>query len=149
MSGLESPVFCADLKKGAPGSYDIGFIDSSKHTGSITYVNVNTANGFWEFTGAGYGVGSGSFKKLSIDGIMDTGTTLLLLPDAVVNGYYEQVDGAQMDNSQGGYTFSCDATLPDLTLGIGSYKAVVPGDYINFAPTGDGNSKSPAPSLDP
>jgi hypothetical protein len=118
-----------------------------KHTGSITYVSVNSAQGFWEFTGAGYAVGSGTFKTLSIDGIMDTGTTLLLLPDAVVNAYYAKVSGAQFDNSQGGYTFSCESTLPDLTLGIGSYKAVVPGDYINFAPTGDGDSESLLPLL--
>jgi Eukaryotic aspartyl protease len=141
-SGLQSPVFTADLKKGAPGTYDFGFTDSSKHTGSISYVSVNNAQGFWEFTGTGYGVGSSSFKKLSIDGIMDTGTTLLLLPDAVVNAYYAQVSDAQYDNSQGGYTFSCEDNLPDLALGIGSAKFVVPGSYINFAPTGNGDSKS-------
>jgi len=35
---LQADVFTADLKKGAPGSYDFGFIDSTKYTGSITYV---------------------------------------------------------------------------------------------------------------
>jgi aspergillopepsin I len=73
---------------------------------------------------------------------MDTGATLLLLPDAVVNAYYAQVSDAQYDNSQGGYTFSCEDNLPDLTLGIGSANFVVPGSYINFAPTGNGDSKS-------
>ena len=139
-SGLASPVFTADLKKGAPGTYDFGFIDASKHTGSIAYVSVDSSQGFWEFTGAGYAVGTASFKSLSIDGIMDTGTTLLLLPDAVVDAYYAKVSGAQYDDSQGGYTFDCDNTLPNLTLGIGSYKAVVPGSYINFAPVSDGSS---------
>jgi hypothetical protein len=38
------------------------------------------------------------------------------------------------DSSQGGYTFPCSATLPNLTLGIGSYHAVVPGEYINYSP---------------
>jgi hypothetical protein len=27
-------------------------IDSEKYTGSITYISVNSTNGFWEFTGA-------------------------------------------------------------------------------------------------
>lgn len=134
MSSLASPVFTADLKKGTPGTYDFGFIDSSKYTGSISYTSVNTANGFWEFTGSGYAVGSGSFKSLSIDAIADTGTTLLLLPDSVVSAYYKQVKGAKNSNSQGGYIFPCSATLPDFTFGVGSYRGVIPGSYMNYSP---------------
>lgn len=130
---LSENVFTVDLKKGAPGTYDFGFIDGSKHTGNITYTSVSTANGFWEFTGTGYKVGSGSFKTASIDAIADTGTTLLLLDDDIVSDYYDQVDGAQYDNSQGGYTFSCDADLPDFAVGIEDYHAVIPGSYLNYA----------------
>ena len=133
-AGLPSPVFTANLKKGVPGTYDFGFIDASKHTGSITYVNVKTSNGFWEFTSNGYAVGSGAFTSSSIDAIADTGTTLLYLPATVVTAYYRQVSGAQNSQQQGGYIFPCSATLPSITLGIGSYRAVVPGSYINYAP---------------
>ncbi|KAG9930366.1 aspartic endopeptidase Pep1, partial [Aureobasidium melanogenum] len=42
---LAKQVFTADLKKGAPGSYGFGYIDSTKYTGSITYVNLNSNNG--------------------------------------------------------------------------------------------------------
>ncbi len=134
MSSLASPVFTANLKKGTPGAYDFGFIDSSKYTGSITYTPVNTANGFWEFTGSGYAVGTGSFKKLRIDAIADTGTTLLLVPDSVVSAYYAKVSGAAYDNNQGGYVFPCSAKLPSFTFGVGSYRGVIPGSYINYAP---------------
>lgn len=137
---LAAPLFTADLMKGAPGSYDFGFIDSSKYTGAITYVPVNSANGFWEFTGNGYAVGTSSFVSTSIDAIADTGTTLLLVPQSVVTAYYRQVRGARNNVQQGGYTFPCSATLPSITLGIGSYKAVVPGDYINYAPISAGSS---------
>ena len=34
---LAANVFTADLQAGKPGSYDFGFIDSSKYSGSITY----------------------------------------------------------------------------------------------------------------
>lgn len=133
-SSLNKALFTADLKYHASGTYDFGSIDSSKHTGSITYVDVDDSQGFWEFTGTGYAVGSGSFKSTSIDTIADTGTTLIYVPDAVVTAYYKGVSGASYDSSQGGYTFPCSADLPDLTLGVGSYKAVVPGEYINYAP---------------
>jgi aspergillopepsin I len=140
---LSSNLFTVDLKKGAPGTYDFGFIDNSKHTGQITYTPVDSSQGFWEFTSTGYGIGNGSFKKSNIDAIADTGTTLLLMDDAVVSAYYKQVRSAKYDNSQGGYTFPCSTTLPSFSVGIGSYHAAIPGSFMNFAPTDDsGSSKS-------
>jgi Eukaryotic aspartyl protease len=68
-SSLADPVFAVDLKHGSPGSYDFGFIDSSKYSGSITYVTVDTSQGFWEFTASGYAIGSGSTRSSSIDAI--------------------------------------------------------------------------------
>ena len=85
-------------------------------------------------------MGSGSFQSSSIDAIADTGTTLILIEDSIVEAYYNAVDGAQYDRSQGGYTFDCSADLPDFTLGIGTYRAVVPGSFINFAPLEAGSS---------
>ena len=95
---------------------------------------MNSANFFWEFTSSGYAVGSGSFVSGSIDAIADTGTSILLLPPEICIAYYEQVDDAQYDYEQAGFVFPCSATLPDITLGIGSYHATVPGSYINYAP---------------
>lgn len=128
------------MKKGAPGSYDFGFIDSSKYTGDITYTAVNNGQGFWEFTGTGYGVGNGQFQSSSIDAIADTGTTLILVDDDIVSAYYGEVNGAQYDNSQGGYTFDCSSDLPDFILGIENTKFTVPGSFVNFAPITDGSS---------
>jgi aspergillopepsin I len=137
---LAANVFTADLVAGAPGSYDFGFIDASKYTGSIAYTDIDTSNGFWEFTGTGYAIGTASFKSSSIDAIADTGTTLILLDDSIVDAYYKKVSGASYDDSQGGYVFSCSATLPSFTLGIGSYHAIIPGTYMNYAPTDDSGS---------
>lgn len=140
-SSLSSPLFTVDLKKNAPGSYNFGFIDDSKYTGAITYVPVDSSRGFWEFTSEGYSVGSsGSFKSVSIDAIADTGTTLLYLPDAVVQDYYRAVPSASYSSDQGGYVFPCNAPLPSISLGIGTYKATIPGPFINYAPTDDTGS---------
>lgn len=133
-STLSAPLFTVNLKKGAPGSYDFGYINSTKYNGAITYVNVDTRNGFWEFISNGYAVGSGGFTSASIDAIADTGTSLLYLPPAVVSAYYARVSGASYDSAQGGYTFPCNSTLPSITLGIGRYRAVVPGSYVVYAP---------------
>lgn len=139
-SGLSAPLFTSDLKKGAPGSYDFGYIDTSKYTGDITYTPVDNSRGFWGFTSSGYTVGSGSAVSDSIPAIADTGTSLLLLPDDIVSAYYAQVSGAQNSNTDGGYIFDCSAALPDLSFAIEGYNAVVPGSYINYAPVSSGSS---------
>lgn len=41
-----------------------------------------------------------------------------------------------------GYTFPCSATLPPLTLGLGVYQAVVPGEYLNYARVQDISTSS-------
>jgi aspergillopepsin I len=138
--GSIAPVFTADLKKGAAGTYGFGFVDPAAYSGSITYVPVVTANGFWEFSGNGYAIGKGGFVTLAIDAIVDTGTTLLYLPQNVVTAYYAQVSGATNSAAEGGYVFPCSAALPDLVLGIAGYKATVPGNYLNYAPLITGGS---------
>lgn len=61
-ANLQDPVFTADLKKAAPGSYDFGFIDNSKYTGSIAYTPVDNSQGVWGFTADSYSIGSSSQK---------------------------------------------------------------------------------------
>ncbi|PSK46114.1 aspartic protease SNP2 [Elsinoe australis] len=138
-SSLAAPLFTVRLRKGAAGTYDFGFIDSSKYSGAITYVPVNNGQGFWGFTAGGYQIGSGAAVSTSIgSAIADTGTTLLYLPSSVVTAYYRQVSSATFDNDQGGYVVSCSATLPNFTVKIGTGSFVVPGSYINYAPIGNG-----------
>lgn len=139
-SALDSPLFTANLKKGEPGSYNFGYIDSTEYTGAITYTNVDNSQGFWGFTSSGYTVGSGTAVTESIPAIADTGTSLLLLPDDVVSAYYAQVSGSSNSQADGGYIFDCTATLPDITLTIEGYAAVVPGSYMNYAPISSGSS---------
>lgn len=135
-SSLSKPLFTVDLKKNAPGSYNFGFIDKSKYTGTITYVPVDSSRGFWQFTTKGYSVGSKySLKSVSFNAIADTGTTLLYLPDVIVQDYYSAIPSASYSSSQGGYVFPCNASLPSFSLGIGTYTAVIPGPFINYAPT--------------
>lgn len=133
---FEQNLFTVDLKHGQPGTYDFGYIDDNKYTGEIIYTNINSAQGFWEFTGTGYGIGDGYFQEQAIDAIVDTGTTLLLMDDSIVEGYYSQVTGAKMDVTQGGYVFPCSAELPDFVLGIGSGQATIPSSLMTLGNIG-------------
>ncbi|KAI0601438.1 eukaryotic aspartyl protease [Biscogniauxia sp. FL1348] len=138
---LASPLFTANLKAAEPGNYNFGFIDTSEFTGEITYVPVNTSSGFWQFTASGFSIGSsGAATSLAHEAIADTGTTLLLVPDAIASAYYAQVPGAtDATQTAGGYVFPCGAALPDYHALIGSYTATIPGEFMRFAPV-DGDS---------
>ena len=137
---FDQNVFTADLKHNAPGTYDFGYIDDSKYTGEITYTDVDSSQGFWEFTGTGYGVGKGNFTEQSIDAIADTGTTLLLMDDDIVAAYYSQVKGAKLDSQQGGYTFPCSAKLPDFFFGFGAGTSTIPASLMSLGAVSSGSS---------
>lgn len=142
-SSLAQPVFTADLKKGAPGTYTFGAIDQTAFQGDLTFVNVDNSQGFWQFSSESFAVNNGSTQQATKGGqaIADTGTTLLLADPIIVNGYYAQVQGAQNNAQAGGFTVPCDAQLPDLDLDVGgNYVARISGADLNFSPV-SGNSK--------
>lgn len=143
MNSLAEPLFTADLRAAAPGAYEFGRIDTSKFTGQMTWVPVNAAKGFWQFTSESFAVGTGAPQTSTKGGqaIADTGTTLILADPKVAEAYYSQIDGAKNDQAAGGFTVPCNAQLPDLMLDVGGTMAKVKGSDINFAPV-DQASKS-------
>ncbi|KOS21874.1 Endothiapepsin [Escovopsis weberi] len=133
-SSLKAPLFTANLKHQADGTYNFGFIDSSEFRGPINYVPVDNSQGFWGFTASGYSVNGKHISNSSISGIADTGTTLLLLPDSIVSSYYSRVGSAKLNDQLGGYVFSCSERLPDFSFGVGSGSITIAGELMNYAP---------------
>ncbi|KAK1758822.1 penicillopepsin [Echria macrotheca] len=137
MPTLAEPVFTADLRPNAVGAYEFGRIDSTKFTGQMAWVPVNSSDGFWQFPTSGFAVGNTAnpVRTATSQAIADTGTTLMLVSQDVADGYYSQVPGAKNDATAGGITVPCDATLPDLFVDVGGvYTARIKGSDINFAP---------------
>ncbi len=129
----------------AAGNYNFGFIDPTEFIGPLSFIPINATSGFWQFPASGFSIAepknatssnstTGVFVPIAHTAIADTGTTLLLLPAALVQAYYYQLPGAKTSASEGGWVFPCSATPPDLVLHIGTYRAVVPGDLMKFAP---------------
>lgn len=129
-STLDSDLFVADLRHNTAGSYTFGAIPSAAT--NIGYTALDKSQGFWGFsTTTDYGDASGS--------IADTGTTLLLLPDDIVNSYYSNIQSAQFDNNEGGVVFDCSENPPDFNFSVGGKTIRIPGSYINYAPDNSGS----------
>ncbi|KAK0105359.1 Type I transmembrane sorting receptor [Cadophora gregata] len=134
---LKAPLFVAHLPRQASGSFDFGYIDASKHSGTVQYATVDSSGGFWEFPSTSFKVGSTVHPQSGFTAIADTGTTLLLTGDTAVDTYYASVPGAQYSSSQGGYIFPCSATLPSFSVRIGSTAyATIPGSLMSFGSAG-------------
>ncbi|AEO53939.1 hypothetical protein MYCTH_2295885 [Thermothelomyces thermophilus ATCC 42464] len=143
LESLEMGLFTANLKKAEPGNYNFGFIDETEFVGPLSFIDVDSTDGFWQFDATGYSIQlpepSGNitgtpFRAVAHTAIADTGTTLLLLPPGIAQAYYWQVQGARQAPEVGGWVMPCNASMPDLTLHIGTYKAVIPGELIPYAP---------------
>lgn len=69
--------------------------------------------------------------------IADTGTTLMLVNQEIVDSYYAKVEGAQMSVAAGGFIYPCSSTLPDLWVSLGdTHLARIPSSLVNFATVG-------------
>ncbi|KAI0833254.1 acid protease [Trametes gibbosa] len=92
------------------GEVTFGALDDTKFDAStlVTFDNVSP-DGFWE----------GAMDSVSVDGtdvglqgrsaILDTGTTLIIAPDADAAAVHAAIPGAKSDG-QGGFTIPCDTT---------------------------------------
>ncbi|KAI9828244.1 MAG: hypothetical protein M1826_006070 [Phylliscum demangeonii] len=136
MSSLDQPVFTASLKRGAPGSYGFGTINPSLFQGSLNYAPVDPSQGWWMFNSSGAVIGDQKISTTGTPSIADTGTSILLMVDAVVDAYYAQVPGAVRDPLHNGFVYPCDAALPDLGIAItDAYTAIIPGRLMTFSQT--------------
>jgi hypothetical protein len=90
-ASLTAEVWTTNLKKAVAGTYNFGYIVTTAFTWDIGYVSIGTSRGFWEFTSSGYAFDSSAFVNTSLDAIADSGTTILLLPQAAVLAYWKQV----------------------------------------------------------
>lgn len=133
---LDQNLFSVDLKYHDVGNYDFGMINSSRFTGNISYQPLVKPSEFWQFYMQGVSVG-GTDRWLIHDwlAVADSGTTLMLLPDDIVDLYWLAVPGAVNSPEYAGYVFPCNATasLPDFSMGFDAGMIVtVPGRYVNF-----------------
>ncbi|GBE88244.1 acid protease [Sparassis latifolia] len=115
------------------GEVTFGGLDTTKFNAStlVTFANVN-AEGFWE---GNMTTVTSNGQDLGLTGrtaILDTGTTLIIAPEADATAVHQTIPGAQSDG-QGGFTIPCTSnTTIALSFGGESF-AINPVDLL-FTP---------------
>jgi len=117
------------------GEVTFGGVDSSKYTGSITYVPVTTTSPASEYWGIDVTeIAYGTTKVTStVHGIVDTGTTLILLSSTAVSALYKNISGAKLDNNSGLYTIPSSqvSKLKNISFTVGGTAfTLTPAQYI-------------------
>ncbi|KAF8314874.1 aspartic peptidase domain-containing protein [Cantharellus anzutake] len=139
---ISQPIFCAKLVKGGSGSYyTFGYIPQNvvDRNRRITYVDVDSSHGFWEFPCPQLRVGQHTVnQRPGNTAIADTGTTLILLEDSVLDDIYGQIRGARTDRS--GWVLPSNAHCPDVSFSIGGNFFSISGEDLKFADSGNGMS---------
>ncbi|KAM7212806.1 acid protease [Rhypophila decipiens] len=132
---LDQKVFTVDLRYQANSEYQFGYIDPTKYIGEIQYIPLVAEAGTWwtvEYSLYTFDT-MNHWQAVNRQGIVDTGTSLLLLDEDIVSRYYNTVDGA-VRNSHAGWVYPCHVDLPSLTLGFSDEaKYEIPGKYMKFA----------------
>ncbi|KAF9350459.1 hypothetical protein BGX26_011362 [Mortierella sp. AD094] len=84
---------------GQGGQYLFGGIDNTKYTGSLTYVPVSQ-EGYWQIAidDVGY---NGQSQGQSSQGIVDTGTSLIIVGDAAASAIHSNINGSVNDPNNG------------------------------------------------
>ena len=117
------------------GEVTFGGVDSSKYTGSITYVPITSAYPSNEYWGIDCSeITYGTTKVLGATaGIVDTGTTLVLMSTSAVKALYKAIPGASLDSTTGLYTIPSSqvSKLKNITFNIsGKAFTLTPAQYI-------------------
>jgi hypothetical protein len=136
-------VFLPSVRRngGVGGQYLFGGIDATKYTGDLTYINVDT-QGWWQIKMDDV-LFNGQSLGFNQEGIVDTGTTLVLLSDDAAAAVHNQIPGAVLNPANGSnpafYSVPCSATVGNVGFSLGGTVFNVPMADVAFEDLGDGS----------
>ncbi|KAG8417685.1 hypothetical protein J3458_005173 [Metarhizium acridum] len=140
-SQLKKPVFTVGLRRNAPGRFDFGYINESMAADNITWLDSNPDSPHWdiELDLTAWRGKNPMWMYHKFQATVDTGTSLLFLPDPLASRYWADVPGVQRsDLLSGVYKFPCEGAqdLPDLLFKLPKTEHVIriPGPYLNYGP---------------
>ncbi|KAL7623022.1 hypothetical protein AAE478_006701 [Parahypoxylon ruwenzoriense] len=135
--------FYSSRDKNPESFYTFGFVDQElvKKSGQdIHWTEVDNSEGFWSVSSESCSINGESIDLSGNTAIADTGTTLALLSDKVVEKLYDQIPGATYDYLNQGYIFPASVkaeALPEFKVAVGDQEYVIQKEDLAFALTDD------------
>ncbi len=117
------------------GAIDQALIDASGE--KVHYVPIDNRKGFWMFDSPTATVNGQTIALEGNTAIADTGTTLIMASDNLCQAIYGQIQGAVLDDQQGGWVFPADIPvddLPQVSVAVGEKLINIEKEHLAFAP---------------
>jgi len=125
--------------------YTFGYIDkdilATSGASAPHYTDVDSSKGFWQIPSTSATINGTAITRSNNTSIMDTGTTLCLVDDALVEAIYKAIPHSTYDPNSQGFVFPTSTPLdhlPDVTLAIGDASVVFQKEDLGFADAGNG-----------
>lgn len=130
---VEKGMFAFYLGDSMDGELTFGGYDEDKFTGDLTWVKLSEAT-YWKINIGGIKIGS--YSSEATDGIVDSGTSLLVGPTAAVAEIGKAVGAIRTLTGQ--FTIDCDkvSSIPDITFTIDGKDYTVAGSKLVIQSTG-------------
>ena len=120
--------------------FTFGAIDQAPIEASgqeVHYVPIDNSQGFWAFDSPTATVNGQTISLQGDTAIADTGTTLVMASSDLCQAIYSQIQGAVLDEQQGGWIFPADIPideLPQVTVAVGDKQFNIEKEHLAFAP---------------
>ncbi|KAG0200914.1 hypothetical protein BGX28_006161 [Mortierella sp. GBA30] len=123
---------------GVGGEYLFGGIDTARFTGDLTYVPVSQ-QGYWQIAIDGISAGGQDLGQSS-QGIIDTGTTLIIVSDSAAQAIHGTISGATNDPTNG-WLVPCtlQSSTDSISFTLGGTAFTVALADLAYEDVGDGS----------
>lgn len=139
---LFTSAFYSSRDDNAKSFYTFGYIDTDLvGSNTIQYTDIDNSEGFWMFDSATTEIAGKKITQSGNKAIADTGTTLALVSDEVVEALYKQIPGSKYDEQQQGYLFPTSVTadqLPTFSVAVGDNMFTIQPEDLAFTVASEG-----------
>ncbi|KAF9562791.1 acid protease [Agrocybe pediades] len=133
---LAAPIFSVYLTRGKETGSELclGCIDHEKVTGDVYWIPV-VSKSYWSISLDGVSVNSTAAPSSNVVAAIDTGTTLIYLPQDIASRFYDMIPGSKSAPEYGPefYTYPCD-TVFTASMSFGGENFAINGQDFNMGP---------------